>query len=160
LADPDDLHVLERYYRRLYSSLNLDEGERGAKIQDARQALDFRAVADGPLIDPSEPGRDYKRAFRMIDEETTPVVATGDGAPGGPGEVPDLLDQLRAASGPRREVFRALQQFTVALPHWVVTQPAVAAICRPVVGDLLEWRGRYDLQLGINEDEIASETVW
>jgi len=157
LADPDDLQALERYYRRLYSALNLDEGERGTKIQTARHALDFRAVADGPLIDPSEPGRNSKLAFRMIDDETTPVVATGPDAPGVPGAVPELLDQLRPPSRPRREVFRALQRFTVTLPNWVVTQPAVVAICRPVVGDLLEWQGRYDPQLGINEDEIGKE---
>jgi CRISPR-associated endonuclease/helicase Cas3 len=107
LADPDDLQALERYYRRLYSALNLDEGERGTKIQTARHALDFRAVADGPLIDPSEPGRNSKLAFRMIDDETTPVVATGPDAPGVPGAVPELLDQLRPPSRPRREVFRA-----------------------------------------------------
>ena len=57
-------------------------------------------------------------------------------------------------------MFRALQRFTVTLPNWVVTQPAVAAICRPVVGDLLEWRGDYDPQLGIDEDEIGEENVW
>ncbi len=160
LADPDDLHALERYYRRLYSSLNLDEGERGTKIQEARLALDFRAVAEGPLIDASEPGRNHRLAFRMIDDDTTPVVVTDYGVAG---EVPELLDQLRAASGPRREVFRALQQFTVTLPNRVVTQPAVAAMCQPVwpvVRDLLEWRGCYHEQLGIDEDEIGKETVW
>ncbi|MBY8854563.1 CRISPR-associated helicase/endonuclease Cas3, partial [Saccharothrix sp. MB29] len=46
--DPDDPVLLDKYYRALYTGLNVDEAERAAVIQTNRVELDFEAVADGP----------------------------------------------------------------------------------------------------------------
>ncbi|MGH3567738.1 MAG: CRISPR-associated helicase Cas3' [Pseudonocardia sp.] len=158
-ADPDDLAALEDYYRRLYESLGTDNGKRAMAIQRHRAAFDFVAVADGP---PREFGDSLARnsdlAFRMLDDETVPVVVTEyhDG-----GEATRLLRELDAPGGVRRETFRALQPFIVALPGRLVDQPDVAALCPAVPGggDLREWRGTYCPQVGIDEDVIAAGLV-
>ncbi len=159
-ADPDDLSALEGYYRRVYEALGTDRGERATTIQHNRTKLDFAAVADGPRIEAGESlARNRLLAFRMLDDETVPVVVTEYT---GSAEASGLLNELRRTEGSRRDIFRALQPFTVALPHRLVTQPDVAALCRPVLdgSDLLEWRGKYDQQCGIDEGEIARDTVW
>jgi len=157
-ADPDDLTVLSEYYRRLYESLNTDRTKRAAKIQENREKLDFISVADGPPRDPINPSaRDSKLAFRMLDDETVPVVVTGHDA-----EAERLLSELRATDGARRELFRALQPFVVAIPARLVDRPDIAALCQPVFtdGELREWRGDYHRQLGIDEGQIAREMIF
>ncbi|MEK6443824.1 CRISPR-associated helicase Cas3' [Pseudonocardia sp. T1-2H] len=157
-ADPDDLIVLEDYYRRLYEAMGTDRGQRATTIQRNRRGLDFAAVADGPWIEAGESGaRNPRLAFRMLDDETVPVVVTGYD---GDGEAARLLAELRATDGARRDLFRALQRFTVAMPERLMARPDVAALSAPVVGDLREWLGDYHPQHGIDEDEIAKEMVW
>lgn len=155
-ADPDDLPSLHEYYRRLYEATGTDRGQRATGIQQHRRALDFRAVAEGPLVDvATSNGRNRRLAFRMLDEETVPVVVTGydDSAE-------QLLTELRATDGARRELFRVLQPFTIALPTRLASTPEVRALCDPVVGDLQEWRGEYHPDYGVDEGAIARDMVW
>jgi CRISPR-associated endonuclease/helicase Cas3 len=104
-ADPDDLAALDRYYSALYASLDLEHAQRGTTI---------RRNADGPLRDPGALGadrrvRDQGLAFRMLDDDSTPVaITTTDLAA-------RLVDELRTASGPVREVLRALQPYIVGI---------------------------------------------
>jgi CRISPR-associated endonuclease/helicase Cas3 len=160
-ADPDDPAVLADYYRSLYTGLNLDRAARGMTIQSHRAELDFRSVAEGPMIDVGRGmARDARSAFRMIDEDPVTVVVTGydQGL-----RARELLDQIRSAHGPVREAFRELRGYTVSIPRAVATHPAVRALCRPVLAgreDLWEWFGAYDPDLGIDEGEIGKETVW
>ncbi len=159
-ADPDDLPALENYYRRLYGSLRTDHGRRAVTIQDNRAKLDFTAVADGPLNEAGEGHtRNPKLAFRMLDDDTVPVLVTnfrGDAE----GQAAQLAADLASPGGGRRDTFRSLQAFIVALPHSVSERPDVAAICRsvPGAGELREWCGDYH-DLGIDEDSIAKETI-
>jgi CRISPR-associated endonuclease/helicase Cas3 len=161
LADPDDPVALAGYYASLYTGLNVDEATRGATIQAHRAGLDFRAVAEGPVIDVGVgAARDPRLAFRMIDEDPVPVVVTtcGDTA-----HVADLLDQVRAADGPTREVVRELRGYTVALPRRIAESPRVRALCRPVIAgneQWWEWVGEYDQYVGVDEGSIGEETVW
>jgi CRISPR-associated endonuclease/helicase Cas3 len=156
-ADPDDLWALADYYRRLYKTLGTDDGPRGRAVQMNRERWDFAAVADGPRIDVGPgPARDRRMAFRMLDDETVPVVAR-DFAPT---QVDRLLDALRASEGIRRDLFRALQPYVVALPRRLVDRDDVHTLCQPVAGDLLEWRGRYDVDRGIDEGDIVPGSVW
>ncbi|MGH4027143.1 MAG: CRISPR-associated helicase Cas3', partial [Pseudonocardiaceae bacterium] len=154
---PDDVTVLDGYYRDLYNSVDADRGRRGGAIQESRAGLDYLSVAEGPLREGSNSQRRPELAFRMIDDDTVPVGVTGyrDTA----GQVEALLAELRAPQGPRRETFRELRPYLVSIPKRVVTNPAFAAMCRPVVGDLLEWRGDYDQHLGIDDSAIGEETV-
>jgi CRISPR-associated endonuclease/helicase Cas3 len=157
-ADPDDLAALARYYRRLYEALNTDRGKRARTIQESRRQLDFRSVVEGPPYDVINPSaRDSTLAFRMLDEETVPVVVTEHTE-----RAAALLEQLRAEHGGDRDTYRTLQQFTVALPARLLDRPDVRALCQPVFedGNLREWRGTYDPQLGINEDGSAKEMIF
>ena len=162
LADPDDVGALDRYYTALYAALNLENARRGTTIQRNRSGLNFRSVADGPLRDlgavgAPDGGRDRGLAFRMLDDDSTPVaITTWDGSE----RVERLLDGLRTGAGPLREAFRAVQPHIVALPTRVADRPDVRALLSPVVGDLLQWRGVYDPQVGIDEDATGVATVW
>ncbi|GAB3474553.1 CRISPR-associated helicase/endonuclease Cas3 [Amycolatopsis cihanbeyliensis] len=160
-AQPDDPDALAAYYRSLYRGLNVDRAGRGVAIQENRARLDFPAVADGPLVDPGAGvARDRRLAFRMIDEDAVAVVVAGytDRV-----KVEGLLEQVRNPEGPVGDALRKLRGYTVSIPRAVAADPAVRALCRPVVAgreDLWEWCGDYDLQVGVDEGEIGKETVW
>jgi CRISPR-associated endonuclease/helicase Cas3 len=157
-ADPDNLAALAGYYRRVYDALNTDHGERAMKIQERRAALDFIAVADGPLRDAgNSTDRDLSLAFRMLDDETVPVVVTAFDRD----VVEGLLDELRRADGGLRETFRALQPYTAALPRNVLKRPDVRALCDPILGgsELLVWRGPYDADYGIDETDLMGGMI-
>ncbi|MGX7828954.1 CRISPR-associated helicase Cas3' [Actinokineospora sp. 24-640] len=166
-VDPDDPVVLDQYYRSLYTGLNPEEQERPLSIRSARDRLDFRAIAEGPTISRITPQRneavevrDPMLAFRMIDDDSVPVVVTtfGDTA-----RVRELVRLVRVGEGPLRAVFRELRGYMVRLPRHLVDNPQVAAMCRPLVSgqrQVWEWVGEYDEQVGIDVDAIAEETVW
>ncbi len=158
--DPDDPVLLEEYYRRLYTGLNVDEARRGSVIQDNRAELDFRAVADGPRIAGAGSARDRLLAFRMIDEDpVTLIVTTWDE----PGRATELLRELRTGERPAGAVLRELRGYMVPVPRAVASAAQVRALCRPVVeghDELWEWCGDYDPHVGLDEGEIAKETVW
>jgi CRISPR-associated endonuclease/helicase Cas3 len=147
-ADPDDLDTLAGYYRALYRALAVEgRASRGSTIQHNRAQGDFLAVADGPQCDAGRSAeRDRRLAFRMIDDDTVPVVVSYQ-----PHEsdaervaVPSVLDQLRSADAPNFELLRALQPFITSMRRRTRDRPDVAALCRPVLGDLIEWVGGYD----------------
>lgn len=157
-ADPDNVTALDHYYRHLYSAIDPDHGERGMTIQERRKKLDFLSVAEGPLRDSGlSAQRDSALAFRMIDDDTVPIVVTGyqDTA-----LVEDLVRELRTSEGPRRETFRALRPYIVTIPQRIVTDPAFTAMCQPVIGDLWRWREDYHRHLGIDDSAIGEENVW
>ena len=155
--DPDDLDALQRYYTLLYNALNADEGKRAGSIQEHRARLDFTAVADGPLLDAAGAGRDSRLAFRMLDDDTVPIVVSNYND-----EAATLLDDLRRADVPRQATFRALQRYTVAVPRRIVDRPEIKALCRPVIAgsDLFEWTGKYDVHWGLDEGATANEHIW
>ena len=142
-ADPADLVLLGQYYQELYRSIGVDSrAGRGAAIQRHRAALDFPAVADGPEREAGG-GRDRSLAFRMIDDDTVPVVVAYDGS-GDQELVAEAIDRLREPDAPDPRWFRVLQPYTVQLRKVTAARPEVAAMLRPVAGDLSEWAGGYD----------------
>ena len=148
----------------MYAALNLEGARRGTTIQRNRGGLNFRSVADGPprdlgLVGSADGGRDRGLAFRMLDDDTTPVAVTTWNGAGSEG-VERLLDELRTGTGPRRETFRAVQPHIVALPTRVAERPDMQALLAPVIGDLLQWRGVYDPAVGIDEGATGVDTVW
>jgi CRISPR-associated endonuclease/helicase Cas3 len=159
-AQPDDLAALARYYPHLYKALELDAPPvtdhhrlpRGQLVQHHRRKWDFPAVADGPLVAPGDSaGRDPKRAFRMIDQDALPIVVST-----GPDHdrVVRLIRQARGIPKARFAALRGLQQWTVMLPRHITEIDAVRARLRPVVGDLQEWTGPYDEDLGLDETAV------
>ncbi len=161
-ADPDDLDALRRYYEGLYNALNTDNGKRATCIQGNRSKLDFIAVTDGPpadglRADAASAQRNPRLAFRMLDDNTVPIVV-GRYDPAAAA----LLEDLRRAETPRRATFRALQRYVVALPRSVIERPAIQALCTPVIAgsELREWRGDYHEHHGIDETATAKENIW
>ncbi|WP_268248846.1 CRISPR-associated helicase Cas3' [Saccharothrix coeruleofusca] len=158
--DPDDPVLLDRYYRSLYTGLNLDEAEHGNVIQKHRADLNFPAVADGPERDGAGSPRDRRLAFRMIDEDpVTVIVADYDPQ----AQVTAMINQLRAGTGSLGQVLRELRGHMVSLPRSVAEAPHVRALCEPVIagqGDLWEWKGGYDARVGVDEEAIGEDTVW
>src|SRR5699024_1721858 len=128
-GDPDDVAALERYYRALYQRSNTEHGQRARSIQDSRQAMDFTAVAEGPLVSgrPLQT-RDPALAFRMLDDDTISVVV-----PEYEAHAEQLLQHLGNVPEQAGGVVRQLQPYIVALPRRVVQQDsAVGALCQPV----------------------------
>jgi len=164
-AFPDDLAALDDYYEYLYSTLNLDappaadhrQRPRGQVIQYYRAILDFRSVADGPLVDvATSTARDATRAFRMIDQDGVPVVV----AEGEDGErARAWLQKVRFPGPDRLDALRQLQRWTVSLPPHVAAAAVHAGRARRVVGDLHEWLGVYDPWLGIDEASVGEGLV-
>ncbi|MCX2948999.1 CRISPR-associated helicase Cas3' [Lentzea sp. NEAU-D7] len=158
--DPDDPLALQEYYRRLYMGLNVDEARRGVVIQDNRAELDFRAVADGPRIAGAGSARDRRLAFRMIDEDPVTLIVTSWDEQG---DAAELLRELRAGERPAGALLRELRGYMVSVPQVVASAAQVRALCRPVVqghDELWEWCGEYDPHVGLDEGDIAKETVW
>ncbi|KAA5838425.1 CRISPR-associated helicase Cas3' [Saccharopolyspora hirsuta] len=157
-VDPDDLPTLSKYYRTLFQRSNTDEGARSVEIQRNRAKFDFEAVTDGPLRrshDGQGAFRDRELAFRMLDDETISVVATGYAQ-----QAADLMDQLRADPEHAGHWLRKLQPFLVSLPRRVLNDPGVADLCTQIVGDLHEWCGAYDTGYGIDTSCLVKEEVW
>jgi CRISPR-associated endonuclease/helicase Cas3 len=167
-ADPDALGALGDYYRSLYAVLNLEHREHpGQQIQDARQHFDFPAVTNGPLRDAAEgSGRDRRLAFRMILDDNIAVV-TPQGAETSEEQqrVRELVRQLRAVPRAELSALRHLQPFVTNLPRSALRRPGVAALLRPVLGELgapgslAEWIGDYDQHTGISVDPAIEEYV-
>jgi CRISPR-associated endonuclease/helicase Cas3 len=167
-ADPDALGPLGDYYRSLYALLNLEDRDHpGQQIQDARRRFDFPAVADGPRRDAAEgSARDRRLAFRMILDDTVAVV-TPDGAATEEErrQVRRLVERVRAAPRPELGDLRRLQPFVATLPRSAVRRPGVAALLRPVLGELgapgslAKWTGDYDPHTGITVDPATEEFV-
>jgi CRISPR-associated endonuclease/helicase Cas3 len=167
-ADPDSLAALRNYYRSLYAVLNLEHRDHpGQQLQEARRRFDFLAVADGPLRDAAEgSARDRRLAFRMILDDGIAVVAP-DGAETTDErqQVRELVDQVRAAPRPELAALRQLQPFATNLPRSALRRPGVAALLRPVLGELgapgslAEWIGDYDTHTGICVDPAIEEYV-
>ncbi|WP_345496404.1 CRISPR-associated helicase Cas3' [Nocardia callitridis] len=146
-AELDDQTALAQYYERLYQDLQLDRRgvnksqlPVGQTVQGNREELDFLAVADGP-IDNGTGKRDRKKAFRMITEESAPIVITGqDDA----GQVELMLAELAAGTVKSGVALRKLQPWIVQLRTTTARLPDVAALIDPVLGDLGRWKGEYD----------------
>ncbi|MEV1249057.1 CRISPR-associated helicase Cas3' [Nonomuraea sp. NPDC049750] len=132
--EPDNLATLADYSRGYYAVLP-DEAM-GAELLAARTSWDFPTVA---------------RDFRMIDEDTVPVVVRyrNPHSSDPPDPIDDWLQQLRRDPARGHVWLRRLQPYTISLPKNQLAKPRVAALLRSVIGDLHEWTGDYDPNTGI-----------
>lgn len=136
-AEPPDLHspaLYEEYFRRLYQSVPLDE----QGILRDREDLKFETVA---------------RNFRVIDDDTTPVVVPW-------GEAEQLLDTIeRRREGLTRDDLRALQPYFVSLRSWEFQEAVEAGQCLEVLPGVWRWEGGYDPDLGLLLDAQNKPTL-
>ncbi|MBB5156521.1 CRISPR-associated endonuclease/helicase Cas3 [Saccharopolyspora phatthalungensis] len=157
-VDPDDLDALDAYYRTLYSRGNTENGRRAREIQSNRAKLDYTAVAEGPLrAGGAGQVRDGSLAFRMLDDDTVPVVVTDHE---GPTPAAQLLRRFQQAPEEGRWLLRELQPYVVALPRRLLDVPAIRAFCSPRMGDLHEWIGPYHEAYGIDTSHSQEQEVW
>ncbi|QLY33940.1 CRISPR-associated helicase Cas3' [Nocardia huaxiensis] len=139
-AELDDQGALGRYYRELYSDLQLDhcpldrsKAPAGQVIQQHREKLDYLAVSEGPLLDPGRSAkRDAKLAFRMIPDDSAPVVVVDHEEAE---HVESLLAELVAGTIKAGAALRQLQPWIVQLRNTIASKPEVAALMDDVVGE-------------------------
>ncbi|MBV7706458.1 CRISPR-associated helicase Cas3' [Nocardia nova] len=168
-AELDDQRALARYYSALYRDLQLERTSRdkttwpaGPTIQDNREKLDFRAVTDGPLIDAgTSTKRDKKKAFRMIDEESVPLVVAA--TPAEAQRVDPLLTAISNGTTTARTALRKLQPWTVQLATHIAQRSDVKPSIHNIIGNLGRWYGTYDwdpdTHHGTGLDENTLNTV-
>lgn len=164
LADPDCGATLKTYYEELYSRLRLDApqsgGARGrnagATIQEHRRALDYRSVVEGPSRNAGAKngGADSSKAFRMVSQNTVPVVIVDDEDPEAD-RLRGLLAQLAEGEGKPTEIARALQPWTVPLPVGKAHSDLGQERLERLGGDLHRWRGNYGRDVGIDDEEFV-----
>ncbi|WP_285784593.1 CRISPR-associated helicase Cas3' [Microbispora sp. NBRC 16548] len=132
--EPDDLGTLADYFRGYYATL--PENAMGSQLLAARASWDFPTVT---------------KDFRMIDEDSVPVVVRyhNPQITERPDPIDGWLQQLRRDPARGHIWLRRLQPYTISLPKSQLAKPQVAALLRPVIGDLYEWAGVYDLNIGI-----------
>jgi CRISPR-associated endonuclease/helicase Cas3 len=145
LAEPDEQAALDSYYPERYARQDLEASGPGARIQRLRHHLDFPTVAD---------------IFQMITEHTVPV-AVEYGSQQAIAEMHAMADRLRspdsAQAGEAGLLLRRLQPYLVTLPRPAARQAVAAGYAEPVIGDLVQWRGPYHPQRGI-EPAALSDT--
>ncbi|MFI7694246.1 CRISPR-associated helicase Cas3' [Nonomuraea sp. NPDC049655] len=133
---PDDLDALDSYYRARFDFHNVEQA--GLEIQRERRANDFPRVAE---------------LFRMIDEWTVPVVThygeDEQDVEEGRGKVDGILAHLRAGFPGAGAQLRSLRPYLATLPRGAARRAVEEGLAEPVVGDLIEWRGDYHPQRGI-----------
>ena len=131
--DPNDPRTVRRYFEWLFGS-SVDPDSK--KIQQARQSLDFPAVAE---------------KFRMIDEDTCDVIVSypEHDAP----RIARKVDELERRQLPGREILRELQPYTVSLVRREYERLSSMGFIEPVgsLSSVGRWLGRYDEVMGIVE---------
>jgi CRISPR-associated endonuclease/helicase Cas3 len=163
-ADPDCPTTLERYYPDLYDVLRLDDAlQVGQRIQAARRKWQFQTVSDGPEDDH---GRNRKLAFRMIDDDGISVVTPqGAETPDQQRELTALIERLRHDPLPEVATLRALQPYTTNVHVSALRRVGVNALMAPILGTeihqgaLVEWRGEYDPDTGIEFDPHLEDFI-
>ena len=143
-ADPDDLDELERYYPERYNLQNLQHAGPGYDIEKSRKELDFPEVA---------------RCFRLVEEHTVTVAACHRKIPEAQAEFSAIIERLRAAdpqaAGEGRQLLRSLRPYLATIPNHLARKAQAHGYAEPIIGDMLEWRGPYDDQRGIDPAELS-----
>lgn len=143
-ADPDDPDALAAYYRERYALQALDTNSDGARVQQARQELDFPEAA---------------ARFAFFAEPVWPVLVPYPDERGA-ATVRPILQRLRDGEPVSREQWRALQPHLAALPAGSARRALADGRATPVVGELIEWHGHYDPYRGIVLSDPPEATVW
>jgi len=141
--DPDDPAHVRRYFRQLFSTLDLDSKQ----IQRLREGLHYPEIA---------------AQFRMIDEATEDVIITtyGDRQQ----QIKADIALLRAEPTRRREALRRLQPYTVAIFTRDAERYRRAGFIEALLpGELLPdvgiWNGVYHSVRGLVADDDRSLLV-
>ncbi len=131
---PDDTQVLQTYFERLFASVDTDR----ERIQNLRSSFNYLEVA---------------RRFRLIDDDTEPVVITAYGTDDERRRVRGWVEQLHAPGAQARRLLRVLQPYIVSLRRREAERyRRRGLIGEPLPGGVSEWYGRYDPVRGLIAD--------
>nr|AHZ55830.1 Cas3 protein I-C subtype 1 [Salinispora pacifica] len=159
-SDPENQAALDEYFRELYGTLDIEgPGSTSKAIRASRSRWDFVAVADGPLKATGSTQRKRELAFRMINEDTVPVVVRYGGDHSGAKIIDRCLQVLRGPY-PDMRMLRDLQPYIVNLRRSTARAADVSPNLLPVIGDLCEWYGDYDDGYGIALDNEGKDYLW
>jgi len=134
LHDPD---LYARYFRLLYQDLDTD----ARRVQAARRGLQFADVAE---------------RFRLIDQETVPVIVRY-GGPDACARLDAILQKARIGLLSRQDI-RTLQPYTVNLYQSDFLRYQRQAFVVPA-GPVWLWTGKYDSLLGIEADRDPADLI-
>lgn len=129
------------YFLSLYQVVETDAKE----IQDLRETLDYPAVAE---------------RFRMIDDDTAPVVVRYRGMDGADSTVDRLISYVQHQDGKApRWLLRQLQPYLVNVRIRLLDSYQRDGLLQELVPGLWEWLGKYDLVRGITADNRNPEEL-
>lgn len=131
LDNPDNY---SRYFGELWQQIEVS----GREIQQAREVLDYPRVAE---------------KFRMIDDDTVPVVVHYPGKGRRAKCVDELVEQLRAGTRNPRSLIRKLQPYIVNLRSYTIEGLLSKGLLCSVIPGLWEWLGPYDRVLGLSFEQ-------
>lgn len=138
--DPDDPALANEYFKGLFQSIDTDR----EMIQAMRGALDYPGVA---------------RRFRMVDDDTEPVVITAYGTDEERRDVRHVLDRLRDGAPESRLLLRALQPYLVSLRRREAERYRKSGLIAEVVPGLGEWMGGYDPVRGLVGGDVNPDSL-
>jgi len=127
--DPHDPSIYEHYFEQFYRYVDLDEH----KVQAIRKTFDYPEVS---------------RAFRMIADETQPVVVKYLD-PQEPGRVERLLVEVQQQPSLTYKYLRKLQPYMVNLRQNELVFAQQRGLAIEVLPGLWQWLGKYDAVRGI-----------
>lgn len=137
--DPSQPQAVQRYFRELYDTADLD----ARKVQASRYELDYPET---------------ERRFQMIPQDTVSVVVCfGDRK--AQAAMYETLEQLERGWGSPRELLRTLQPYMVSLPRRQADRYVAAGWLTEVMDGVLLWSGHYDPQCGLVPEDRPSDTL-
>jgi CRISPR-associated endonuclease/helicase Cas3 len=126
----EDPEIFQHYFSQLWQVVDTE----ARKIQSARNDFDYPRVAE---------------LFRMIPDETVPVVVRYGRSVEELAEVDSLLAGLRNRTYNPRILIRELQPFFVNIYAHSLADLSSQGLLIPVIPGIWEWSGRYDEKLGL-----------
>ena len=139
--DPDDLATVAEYFRRLYQNVDTDS----RKVQQSRRKLNYPQVAHD---------------FRMIDDDTVPVIIGNYGTAEERQSVSDAIAALRDQTHDGRRLLRRLQPWQVQIYRRQAAELEAKSLLMPVMPGLYEWWGPYDPITGIGGVDHPEPDRW
>jgi CRISPR-associated endonuclease/helicase Cas3 len=136
-----DPSTYKTYFHQLYQLVDLDADG----VQAKRRSLDFPAVAE---------------SFRMIRDDTVPVIVRYRGAAGDDPRVDELVCAIHARPEAfTRDLLRQLQPYLVSLRTRMIPTLQTNGLIVNLLPGLTEWMGRYDPVRGLLFDDRDPEEL-
>ncbi len=160
--DPLGLAAIREYFNQLHWVKDVERLDAATLDGHPYPILPALAESFGPTgPPPAPPYASIAKAFRMIDDTNCPVIVPWRG-----GDEPDavgrLVETLRHAPVPPRDVLRQLQHYTVSIPEAAYLAMLKAGAIQPVAADrygdrfmLVQDIGLYSEATGLSTDPFG-----